>query len=126
MEINLNDFIGKEYLKTKDVLELSQEWVIKDMKVVEKKMFEKDEKEKKIEIDVGFNDEERTFTLNTTNVRILKSIFGQDIDTRFMSNKILVFNIVKTSVNSQLKDSIQLNEAMTRTRNAIKKVDYKY
>lgn len=126
MEINLNDFIGKEYLKPKDIETISSEWIIKDMKIVNKKMFEKEETESKIEISLGFNDEERVFTLNTTNVRIMKSIWGVDIDTRFMINKFLVFNIVKTSVNNQLKDSIQINETMTKNRNVVKKVDSVY
>jgi len=123
MEINLNDFIGKEYLKPKDVLEISSEWIIKDMKIVDKKMFEKDETERKIEISIMCIDQERCFTLNSTNARILKSVFGQDIDTRFMSGKILFFNIVKATVNNQLKDSIQVNEAETKKKNTVRKTD---
>lgn len=121
MEINLNDYIGKEYLKPKDI-ELSDEWIIRDMKIVKVK-YKNQEEEDKIELDLHCIDNERTFTLSKTNARIIKNMFGQKIDTSRMYGKVLILNIIKTSVNNELKDSIQINEGKTRLRNKISKVD---
>lgn len=121
MEINLNDYIGKEYLKPKDI-ELSDEWIIREMKVVQV-TYKNQPPEDKIEVELHCVDNERTFTLSKTNARILKNVFGQKIDTTRMYGKVLNLNVIKTSVNNELKDSIQINESKTRIRNKISKVD---
>ena len=107
MGFNLNNYVGGDFLSVEDINNVSQTYIVINVKEVEF------EGKKKLELELGFNDVHKVFTLNATNSKALISCFGTDSDN--LLSKFIVLKIVETQFKKEVVNGIRIDVDKTKT-----------
>jgi hypothetical protein len=114
----IDDYIsGGNYLKAEDVKKSTERICIITKEPKMTKFTHNGKEKENLTADVEFDGTEKVFSLNKTNARIIAGVFGNE--TKDWIGKILALNPTKVNVDGDLKDSIQVDEDLTRHKNKV-------
>lgn len=111
MGYDANEYITGDFLKKED-LETSKNWVIKGIKKADL------DDQKKLELELHYKEEDKNFTLNTTNTKRLIGIFGNQTDNWL--GRVITLKTVETEYKGKPATGIRINEEATLTHEANK------
>ena len=111
MGLDLNDYLGGDYLSSKDIEE-NKEWVIKS---VEEKDFDGT---KKLNLNLEHNGTEKSLTLNITNTKRIITCFGSKSEDAV--GKVVVLKTVETEYKGESFQGIRVDEELTKSHKSNK------